>query len=185
MSIRTMKRSRSPSPISTIHKRPHAETPSATKDARFLILSDTHGNGIPSIITDCDVLLHSGDITEDGSPDSISSALPALGMVKAELKLVISGDHEIFMDEAYNFAEGGSESDVEQAELLVAPESTSEASKNSITFLKEGTHTFILSSGASFSIYASPYTPAHGASGFQYLTKEDRYNPAEFSPSWA
>jgi hypothetical protein len=98
-------------------------------------------------------------LTEDGSPKSIAQALQALSQIRAELKLVIAGNHEISMDEAFYLAEGGNEADVEEAYALVGPEAESEASKCGVTFLLEGTHHFTLFSGATFSIYASPYTP--------------------------
>jgi hypothetical protein len=68
---------------------------------------------------------------------------------------------------------------------MVAPDASSKASKAGVTFLQEGTHTFTLSTGATFTIYSSPYTPSYESSGFQYPTNEDRYNPAGNSPSWA
>jgi predicted phosphodiesterase len=185
MSITTLKRCRSASPAPTMHKRCRVESPPASTTVRFLIISDTHGNELPSTLPECDVLLHCGDFTEDGSPESIVRALQALGKTKAELKLVIAGNHEISMDGIYYLAEGGSAVDVERSCTLVSSESTSEASKNGVTILEEGTHTFTLSSGASFNIYTSPYTPVYGASGFQYPTNEDRYNPPGTSPSWA
>ncbi|KAF2131933.1 Metallo-dependent phosphatase, partial [Dothidotthia symphoricarpi CBS 119687] len=166
-------------------KRSRAESPLPIPSVRLLIMSDTHGAELPSSLPECDVLLHCGDLTEDGSPDSISASLQELGKVKAELKLVIAGNHDIALDKAYYLSEGGSKADVEKAQALVSPDQVSEASKLGITFLSEGTHTFTISSGASFTVYASPYTPAYGASGFQYSTDEDRYNPSAISPLWA
>tara|TARA_R110002003_G_scaffold73_4_gene6833 strand:+ start:30419 stop:31231 length:813 start_codon:yes stop_codon:yes gene_type:complete len=125
-------------------------------------------------------VLHCGDITEDGSPRSIAEAVQALAKIKAELRLVIAGNHEISLDNKYSLGEGGKLEDYERAH-----EVTSGASKSGVTFLNEGTHTFTLSSGATFRIYASPYTPAYGASGFQYPTNEDRYNPHHITPAWA
>jgi predicted phosphodiesterase len=157
----------------------------ASQTVRFLIMSDTHSAHLPPNLPECDVLLHCGDLTEDGAPNSIAEALRALSNVKAELKLAIAGNHDISLDKTYYLAEGGEESDVEQAYGLISPETTSEASKSGVTFLCEGTHKFTLSSGATFTIHASPYTPAYGASAFQYPTDEDRFNPAEHTPAWA
>jgi len=44
-------------------------------------------------------------------------------------------------------------------------------------------HTFTLKSGATFTVYASPWTPKFGVSAFQYPTNEDRFNlvtPTEY-----
>ncbi|KAF2819898.1 hypothetical protein CC86DRAFT_361303 [Ophiobolus disseminans] len=180
----TSKRSRSASPAPTPNKC-HHKGPTISNKVRFLVLSDTHECEMPSTMPECDVLLHCGDITEDGSPESISEALLALGKIKAELRLIIAGNLEISLDKKYHCAEGGAAEVVEKAQDLVSKELTSKASECGITFLEEGTHTFTLSSGVTFRIYTSPFTPAYGASGFQYPTNEDRCNPAKITPAWA
>ncbi|KAL6712412.1 hypothetical protein ACN47E_000289 [Coniothyrium glycines] len=146
---------------------------------KFLIMSDTHGADLPAMLPECDVLLHCGDFTEDGSPRSISETLGALRKIKAELKLVIAGNHEISLDQRYYQGEGGSLADVQSSQDMV------KKGNHGITFLSEGTYTFTLKSGATFSIYASPYTPAYGSSAFQYPSGEDRFNPVSITPSWA
>ncbi|KAF1913860.1 Metallo-dependent phosphatase-like protein [Ampelomyces quisqualis] len=158
---------------------------SAPKTTRFLIMSDTHGVELPSDLPYCDVLLHCGDLTEDGSPQSIAAALQALSRVKAELRLVIAGNHEISLDKTYYLAQKGAEADVGEAHALVSPEAASQASKSGTIFLSEGTRRFTLASGATFRIYASPYTPADGASAFQYPTNEDRFNCGSSTAAWA
>ncbi|KAI4712894.1 hypothetical protein J4E89_001872 [Alternaria sp. Ai002NY15] len=159
-------------------------THSLSTPVRFLILSDTHGAELPENLPPCDVFLHCGDLTEDGTPESISKALRTLGKVEAKLKLVIAGNHEISLDKSYWLSQGGTETDAERAEALVSSDASSEASRNGITFLKEGTHTFKLACGATFKVYASPYTPLYGASAFQYPSNEDRFNPSG-TPPWA
>ena len=42
--------------------------------------------------------------------------------------------------------------------------------------MNEGTHGFTLKDGRNFTVYATPCTPAFGASAFLYGTKEDRFN---------
>jgi hypothetical protein len=170
MSTFTSKRCRSHSPAPIPAKRPHIDISPETKMVRFLVLSDTHGCDLPKNLPECDVLLHCGDITEDGSPKSIAQALQALSEVKAELKLVIAGNHEISIDKAYYLAEGGNEADVGEVHALISPEPNFEASKSGVRFLSEGTYCFTLSSGATFRMYASLYTPKYGASAFQYST---------------
>ncbi|USP82422.1 ser thr protein phosphatase family protein [Curvularia clavata] len=150
---------------------------------RFLILSDTHGVELPLSLPPCDVLLHCGDLTEDGSPESISFALRSLGKVEAKLKLVIAGNHEISLDKAYWLSQGGDEADVKRSQALVGPKG--EAARHGVTFLSEGTHTFNLPCGATFRIYASPYTPGFATSAFQYPSSNDRFNHPDITPSWA
>lgn len=47
------------------------------------------------------------------------------------------------------------------------------------TCLTAGTHSFTLKSGATFSIYASPYTPAFCNWAFAYEHNEDRFNVSD------
>lgn len=131
---------------------------------RFLILSDTHGADLPSNLPPCDVLLHCGDLTEDGTPESIFAALRNVGNMEAKLRLVIAGNHDISLEKGYWVSQGGAESDSERAQALFNPECGT--NQHGITFLSEGTHTFNLPCGAVFKIYASPYTPGCGTSVF-------------------
>ncbi|KAJ5964212.1 uncharacterized protein N7479_004088 [Penicillium vulpinum] len=56
---------------------------------------------------------------------------------------------------------------------------TSEAARNAgIIYLEEGIHSFTLSTGAKFTVYASPYQPEFYNWAFAYDRNEDRYNPA-------
>jgi hypothetical protein len=176
----TSKRTRSSSPAPSDSKKARSLRP-----VRFLIFSDTHDAELPSNLPACDVLLHCGDLTEDGTPDAISKALTSIGSIEAELKLAIAGNHEISLDKAYYLAEGGSAEHVAVSLALIPSSPTSVAAQHGITFLREGTHTFALSSGASFTLYASPFTPGSGTSAFQYPSNEDRYNSASDTPAWA
>lgn len=150
---------------------------------RFLIISDTH-NYLPGNdpsqafrfpLPKVDVVLHCGDLTENGSTESYKRALSMFCSIEAELKLVIPGNHDIDLDPAYWASQGGSNADHEAACSLL--QTSAEAKRANVTFLEEGTHTFTLSSGAKFSLYASPWTPKYGESAFQYATAEDRFNP--------
>jgi predicted phosphodiesterase len=171
---RSRSRSRSSSP-------PQKRQKAVSKPVRFLILSDTH-DCVLSSLPECDVVLHCGDLTEDGSPASITAALQMLGKVNAELKLVIAGNHEISLDKEYYLAEGGQPAKYEESRALVfGPDS--EAKRNGVTYLDEGIRKFELRSGATFRIYTSQWTPKYGSSAFQYPTSEDRFNST--SPAWA
>jgi hypothetical protein len=177
-------------PISTTgQKRRRSESPprnckrlARPHPTRFLVVADTHDSkALSESHPHCDVLLHCGDLTEDGSPESLAAAIENLGAVKAELKLVIPGNHELSLDKAYYLQEGGKLEDYQKSKDLAYGEF---AKAKGVTFLEEGTHQFTLKSGAKFRIYASPYTPTYGASAFQYPSREDRFNPSDNTPEW-
>lgn len=92
---------------------------------------------------------------------------------------MIPGNHELSLDAAYWASEGGSAADAASSRALVSRDPGSYASSLGIHVLDEGTHDFVLASGASLRVYASPYTPENGFSAFQYPSKEDRYNPKD------
>ena len=48
-----------------------------------------------------------------------------------------------------------------------------------ITYLQEGTYTFALANGATFRVYASPYTAGSGGWAFPYEPHQDRFNDAK------
>ncbi|ORY19798.1 hypothetical protein BCR34DRAFT_620814 [Clohesyomyces aquaticus] len=150
--LKRSRSSQSPSPSAK-----WSRTTPSTKPVQFLIISGTHNSELASH-PECDVVLKCGDVTEDGSPASISATLQSIAKINAELKLCGS---EVNCQESLSLVQG--------------PDP--EASNSGITFLEEGTNKFTLKSGASFTVYASPYMPKYGPSAFQYASREDRYNP--------
>lgn len=157
---------------------------------RFLVISDTH-NATPDPfppnkarpfrhpLPKADVLLHCGDITMSGKLSEYETALTMLGRIDAELKLVIAGNHDRTLDAFYfrkNLRYGEKEEDHERAvEMWKGPR----AAKAGVTYLDEGMHNFTLKSGATFSLYASPYQPEFCNWAFPYERDEDRFNPPD------
>ncbi|KAL8988711.1 MAG: hypothetical protein Q9169_008508 [Polycauliona sp. 2 TL-2023] len=109
-----------------------------------------------------------------------------LGAIPAELKLVIAGNHDLELDKAYwdSMTAGAVvEEDTHSAQLDPDDQATAmdimtgiQAKQAGVTYLTEGTHTFTLSTGATFKIYVSPYTPEYGDWAFLCAHSEDRFN---------
>ncbi|KAJ8611367.1 hypothetical protein MRB53_038037 [Persea americana] len=149
---------------------------------RFMIISDTHNatlypanslfgyrEGLPEV----DVLLHCGDMTEEGGLHEYENTLDMLGNIKAAVKLVIAGNHDITLDSMH---EAGMENDMYARALAIM---TGEKARNAdVTYLTEGSHKFALKNGATFTIYTSPYQPAFCDWAFQYASNQDRFNPS-------
>jgi hypothetical protein len=154
-----------------------------TKAVTFLITSDTHDFELPAPKVHTDVFLHCGDITNCGDGESIKRAMEWIASIDAELKLVIAGNHDGFLDHRFykelhkQHGDGGS--GVCYQAFCFHQVISSKIRERGVIFLAEGTYEFQLSSGAVFSIYASPYTPEYGLCAFQYPTNEDRYNEVE------
>ena len=155
----------------------------STIATKFLVISDTHNldfDGTPSgsqplqpPVPKVDVLLHCGDLTEVGGVSCYEKALRMLGSIDAELKLVIPGNHDLDLDQEYW---GTHEDDLEDHVLAVDAMTGRLADEAKVSYLTEGTHSFTLRSGARFTIYVSPYTPAFCDWAFAYERNEDRYN---------
>lgn len=198
---RSKSRSESPAPEERPAKRTaaaHDTKSPAKRSVKFLILSDTHDGDDddeedtasssyfhpPTVPVD--VVLHCGDLTQNGTLPSLNKAITKLASIPAHLRLMIAGNHEITLNEAYYLRHGGTPST--HAAVLHLVERT--AAAQGVTYLREGTHTFTLpnSGGTSFTVYASPYTPQHGESAFQYPSAHDRFNlPGcdSTTPPWA
>jgi predicted phosphodiesterase len=133
---------------------------------RFLVISDTH-SASPAIKHDdydvvprhplpkADVLLHCGDLTMIGHLHEYEKTLEMLASIEADLKLVIAGNHDITLDEAYYARKGqymhsrtrtGYDPDlpVQAKEIWVGER----AKAAGVTYLEEGTHSFTLKNGA-------------------------------------
>lgn len=146
---------------------------------RLLLISDTHGmNFSPADrpVQQADVAIHCGDLTDGSKLEEFRTAIELLKSLDAPLKLAIAGNHDFNMDiPAFEKKVAEATSSLEP-ELLAkeygipgeARQLFEAANDAGIIFLDEGTHRFTLENGAQLTVYASPYTPALGAWGFQY-----------------
>lgn len=157
---------------------------------RFLILSDTH-SALPAESSDkqpfrlplpsADVVIHCGDLTMVGKPEEHMSAIHLLKLINAELKIVIPGNHDLTLDtkycqkhkRLYDWERNHTQEDLQSIRELY----TNQAAKDAgIAYIEEGTRTFKLLNGNSFTVYASAYTPEFCGWAFPYPRSEDRFN---------
>lgn len=160
------------------------------RPTKFLIVSDTHNLDFDDTAQSirpfqlptpkADVLLHCGDLTQVGGISCFKKALKMLALIDAELKLVIPGNHDLELDQSYwevhpdfNGASNDPDGHREAVDVMTGPL----AAEAGVTYLNEGTHTFNLCNGATFTIYVSPYTPIFGDWAFAYPQSEDRFGP--------
>ena len=161
---------------------------------RFLIISDTHNfqftdnagtaNPFRVPIPKVDVLLHCGDLTHYGGiDDSYQKALQMLGSIDAELKLVIAGNHDVDLDKTYCKPRLSEEKNREAHKAAIRTMTGPRAAQAGVTYLEEGTYTFTLKNGVTFTIYASPYSPEFCNWAFATGRSFDRYNkPHQYAP---
>jgi len=150
-----------------------------TIPTRVMVVSDTHehsfdGTTMPQV----DVLIHTGDLTNFGELDSLRQSVKMMGTIKAELKLVIAGNHDISLDKTRRVENMSEEEYAKYHEAALEIMTGPLAKEAGVTYLEEGTHTFTLNNGAKFTVYASPYTPGSGGWAFPYQPFADRFNDA-------
>lgn len=158
----------------------------STITTRILIISDTHGiSKLPhnNLHHPVDVVLHCGDMSEDGSLEHYKNTLHLLSSITAELKLVIAGNHDTTLDSSYfDTADQAARQRHQNAlRLMKGPP----ALRAGVTYLHEGFHAFSLSNGARFTVWASPYTPSFCDWAFGYDQRYDRFNQMQHTTTYA
>jgi Icc-related predicted phosphoesterase len=81
-------------------KRPGA---SETQKFRIVCISDTH-NAAPGegySLPKGDILIHAGDLTNNGQPSELKKALTWLREARYDVKIVVAGNHDLSLDEQY------------------------------------------------------------------------------------
>ncbi|KAK7523846.1 calcineurin-like phosphoesterase [Phyllosticta citriasiana] len=137
----------------------------ARRRTRFVLISDTH-NQTPKLPAG-DVLIHAGDLSNTGSHSELRKTVDWLQKAPFEVKIVVAGNHDVTLDEAF-YADHGAhfhnqhpENALECVDLL--------RSSPSITYLAHESRTVALQNGTTFSVFGSPYSPYCGATwAFQY-----------------
>jgi predicted MPP superfamily phosphohydrolase len=151
-----------------------------TISTRVMVISDTHEHSLDgTTMPQVDILLHTGDLTNFGEVESLRESVKMLGTIEAELKLVIAGNHDIFLDATPRVENMSDEEYAKYHEAALEIMTGPSAKEAGITYLQEGTYTFTLSNGATFRVYASPYTAGSGGWAFPYESLEDRFNDAK------
>ncbi|KAL2175144.1 Metallo-dependent phosphatase-like protein [Thermothelomyces heterothallicus CBS 202.75] len=147
------------------------ESPSTarqTRRTRIVCISDTHNSTVK--LPKGDVLIHAGDLTNQGSYSELSKAVQWLEKADFEAKIVIAGNHDITLDSDFYRKHGSSfhnqhPEDLAQCQSLLT-------SSRSIIYLLNSSATIRLTRpdgpGTTFTIFGSPYSPQYGTWAFMY-----------------
>ena len=157
---------------------------------RILIISDTHGahpkpegsndarddegrlyrdfyeeaTGYRHPLQSADVAVHCGDLTRLGRTKEFEATFSMIRQLRAPLKLVIAGNHDLMLDDDYwdDDWEDVRHNRAEMRRII------KDAEADGVRYLTEGSYDFDLKNGARLKVYASPYTPSFGDWAFQY-----------------
>ncbi|KAK3297207.1 Metallo-dependent phosphatase-like protein [Chaetomium fimeti] len=145
-----------------------SSTARPTRRTRIVCISDTHNSTVK--LPKGDVLIHAGDLTNQGSYSELSKAVQWLEKADFEAKIVIAGNHDITLDRDFYSKHGSSfhnQTPQDPAECLSLFTSSS-----TITYLQNESATVRLASpngpGTEFTIFGSPYSPRYGTWAFMY-----------------
>ncbi|KAK6431229.1 hypothetical protein LTR95_012614 [Oleoguttula sp. CCFEE 5521] len=144
----------------------------ATAKLRLVCISDTH-NAFPGAgftLPSGDVLIHAGDLTNQGSLAEIEKAMAWIKRANFAAKLVVAGNHDLSLDAKYGlkYPEGWKV-------LPEEGETCREVMKGTegVTYL-EHESAEVEVKGVKLKVFGSPYSPDRGGQNwaFQYLTEE-------------
>ncbi|KAI9674556.1 MAG: hypothetical protein M1822_009051 [Bathelium mastoideum] len=144
-----------------------------TRKTRIVCVSDTH-NSSPKDggwkLPKGDVLIHAGDLTNQGTLSELQKALTWIEDADFEAKIVIAGNHDITLDQRFyaqhwQFFHNQSPQDAAKCHALLAE-------SPSISYLNHSSAHIRLTGPSGpqthFSIFGSPYIPSCGRWAFGY-----------------
>ncbi|KAK4249820.1 Metallo-dependent phosphatase-like protein [Corynascus novoguineensis] len=133
---------------------------------RIVCISDTHNSTVK--LPKGDVLIHAGDLTNQGSYSELSKAVQWLEKADFEAKIVISGNHDITLDPEFYVKHGSSFHN--QCPQNAAECQSLLTSSRTITYLRNNSATIRLERPdgprTTFTVFGSPYSPQYGTWAF-------------------
>ncbi|KAI0117864.1 Metallo-dependent phosphatase-like protein [Nemania sp. FL0031] len=151
---------------------PSQEARQRTRKTRFVCISDTHNCTVK--LPKGDVLIHCGDLTNQGSFTELEKQVKWLEAADFECKIVVAGNHDLTLDSGF-YGHNKMPQILEECQALLTKSKT-------ITYLVHESRTIKLTSQSgpqtTFSVFGSPYSAIWGrAWAFQY-TRLDEGNMA-------
>ncbi|KAF4993903.1 hypothetical protein FGRMN_6150 [Fusarium graminum] len=159
-------------------------TASMKRRTRIVCISDTHNCQVK--LPKGDVLIHAGDLTNQGSHAELTKTVAWLEKQDFEAKIVIAGNHDLTLDREF-YAEHG---------LYFhnkSPQSRDEClrlftSSPSITYLAHESITIRLESPSGprtqFKVFGSPYSPRFGLWAFYYDAPQNPSSWSDLTSLW-
>ncbi|KAK6500880.1 hypothetical protein TWF506_003641 [Arthrobotrys conoides] len=134
---------------------PISRNSSDSNKLKVVCISDTHNNEFEDI-PDGDILVHAGDITENGTLKELQKSFDWLDSLPHKYKVVIAGNHDCGLDPNSKYA------------------SYAAINWRSLVYLHNSSIVLnIPGKSRPVKIYGNPSSPQHGTSTFQYPRSED------------
>lgn len=150
---------------------PAISPPSAPATAiRIVCISDTH-NKLPTIPPG-DVLLHAGDLTENGSFDEVQDGLMWLSSQPHRHKILVAGNHDVLLDDVFldkyperRYDQTKTKQDLDWGSVIHLQDSTV-----TLDFAVQDQRRV-----RQVTVFGSPWTPRYGISAFQYPPSDSQH----------
>lgn len=135
---------------------------------KVVCVSDTHNNqpDLPS----GDILIHAGDLTENGSFDEVQAGITWLSSQSHPFKILIAGNHDVLFDESFlqkyperRYGQSKSKKDLDWGDVIYLQDSTI-----TLDIPVRTTDPTSQPPARRVTIHGSPWTPQYGISAFQY-----------------
>ncbi|KAM5352594.1 hypothetical protein ACJ41O_005316 [Fusarium nematophilum] len=154
-------------------------------------ISDTH-NKRPDLPMG-DILIHAGDLTENGSFDEVQSGLDWLSSQPHRHKVLIAGNHDVLLDDAFlekyperRYGETRTKESLNWGSVIYLQDTCITldfplrervlGSKDASVCLQSTE-----SEVRTLTIFGSPWTPQYGISAFQYRPNDDSHWASRFA----
>ncbi|KAI1438311.1 Metallo-dependent phosphatase-like protein [Xylaria sp. CBS 124048] len=153
---------------------PSPTRPQRTRRTRFVCISDTHNHTVK--LPKGDVLIHCGDLTNQGSYNELSKQVEWLEQADFECKIVVAGNHDLTLDTDFYNKHGAHRFNA--TPQVPADCQALLTGAKTLTYLVHERHIVKLTSPSgprtTFSVFGSPYSPAWGGEwAYQYSRDED------------
>lgn len=157
---------------------------------RIVCISDTH-NTRP-ILPMGDVLIHAGDLTENGAFDEVQAGLNWLSSQPHRYKILIAGNHDVLLDDPFltknprrRYGQTNTKDDLDWGSIIYLQDSCATLEFPSATtsndHLVPAQHLHNDAPPRNLTIFGSPWTPQYGISAFQYRPDDEHHWPSRFS----
>jgi Icc-related predicted phosphoesterase len=139
---------------------------------RIVCISDTH-NSLPKLPSG-DVLIHAGDLTNQGSYTELSKSVEWLDRADFKFKIVVAGNHDITLDKDFY----GDHGHCFHNQQRLDPRSCRDllAKARSLTYLEHESKRCRIENEdgtiTSLNIFGSPYSPSRGLWAFGYAPED-------------
>lgn len=145
-------------------------TQGTATSVKVVCISDTH-NQRPELPPG-DILIHAGDLTENGSFDELQAGLRWLSSQPHKYKIFVAGNHDVLLDESFlakfperRYGQSETKDDLDWGSVVYLQDSST-----TLNFAgqQDNDQQYSEAKLRRVTIYGSPSTPQYGHSAFQY-----------------